>query len=200
MARILTPGRIVLASHNKGKVREFSELLSPHEIVIVSAADLRLAEPEETEKTFAGNARLKAVAAAKASDLPALADDSGLEVSALDGRPGVESARWAGPERDFQFAMTRIEAALRKAASKDRSARFVCALALAWPDGHNEVFEGAVRGRLAFPPRGAKGFGYDPIFVPDGEQFTFGEMDPDKKHSMSHRAVAFRKLTKACFE
>ena len=143
---------------------------------------------------------MKARAAAKAANLPALADDSGLEVVALGGAPGIYSARWAGEPRDFGLAMVRIEEELAKTGSKDLSARFVCALCLAWPNGREEVFEGEVRGALTFPPRGENGFGYDPIFVPDGYDITFGEMAPEKKHDMSHRADAFRKLTKACLE
>jgi XTP/dITP diphosphohydrolase len=195
--------RLVVASHNQGKAKEIRELLARglhYEFVIVSAADLGLPEPVETESTFAGNARLKAVAAAETSNSPAIADDSGLEVTALKGAPGIYSARWAGPERDFSKAMRRVEEELSVSGSTDRSARFVSALALAWPDGHVEIFEGEVKGTLAFPPRGGRGFGYDPIFIPEGEIETFGEMDPTKKHAMSHRADAFRKLKKACFE
>ncbi|MEE2690173.1 MAG: RdgB/HAM1 family non-canonical purine NTP pyrophosphatase [Pseudomonadota bacterium] len=197
-ARRLAPGKLVIASHNAGKVREINELMTPHNIQPVSAGALGLPEPEEIEKTFAGNAILKARAAAEASGLPALADDSGLEVPAIGGAPGIYSARWAGPGKDFGAAMERVRLALAEAGADDFSARFVCALALAWPDGHREVFEGTVLGTLVFPPRGAKGFGYDPIFLPDGETETFGEMDQIKKHAMSHRAEAFRKLTKAC--
>ena len=203
MARKLAPGRLVIASHNRGKAREIKALFDRRkdcEFVIVSAADLGLAEPEETEETFAGNARLKALAAAAASGLPALADDSGLEVSALDGAPGVYSARWAGPEKDFSAAMGRVERELKRLAAADYSARFVCALALAWPGGHVEALEGEVKGTLFFPPRGDKGFGYDPIFRAVGERLTFGEMDPERKHALSHRADAFRKLMKACLE
>lgn len=199
MARKLKPGRLVIASHNVGKVREINELLSPFGIGAISAGALGLPEPEETADSFAGNALLKAQAAAAASSLPALADDSGLEVAALGGAPGIYSARWAGPEKDFAKAMAKVEAALAEIGSEDRRARFVCALALAWPDGETAVFEGETRGSLVFPPRGDKGFGYDPIFLPDGESETFGEMDPARKHAMSHRADAFRKLTEACF-
>lgn len=199
MARMLTSGRLVVASHNAGKVREISALLEPYAVEAVSAAALGLVEPEETEKTFAGNAILKARAAAAASGLPALADDSGLEVAALGGAPGVYSARWAGAGRDFGAAMARVEAALKDLGAEDFSARFVCALALAWPDGHVEVFEGEVRGELVFPPRGTHGFGYDPIFLAAGESETFGEMAPERKHAMSHRAHAFAKLIGACF-
>lgn len=199
-ARKLAPGQLVIASHNAGKVREINELLAPCRIAAVSAAALALPEPEETENTFAGNAALKARAAARAAGLPALADDSGLEVAALGGAPGIRSARWAGPDKDFAAAMERVRRALEDSGSPDRSARFVCALALAWPDGHVETFEGTVSGVLVFPPRGGKGFGYDPAFLPAGEKETFGEMDPARKHAMSHRAEAFRMLMKACLE
>lgn len=200
MPRKLSPGRLVVASHNAGKIKEINDLLSPYAIGAVSARDLGLGEPEETEKTFLGNALLKAKAAALASGLPALADDSGLEVAALGGAPGVHSARWAGAERDFAAAMSRVENELQAIAAADYSARFVCVLALAWPDGGAETFEGEVRGRLVFPPRGGHGFGYDPIFLPDGETETFGEMPAARKHAMSHRARAFRKLINECFE
>jgi XTP/dITP diphosphohydrolase len=198
MARKLLPGRLVIATHNVGKVREIRELISSFGIDSIAAGDLSLEEPDETEKTFAGNAILKAKAASKASGLPALADDSGLEVAALGGAPGIYSARWAGPEKDFRRAMARVERELKSAEAADFSARFLCALALAWPDGHAECFEGEIRGRLAFPPRGEKGFGYDPIFVPVGFSETFAEMDPARKHAMSHRAAAFSKLVAAC--
>ncbi len=188
-------GGIVIASHNAGKVREIGELLAPVGVTAVSAADLGLPEPEETEDSFAGNALLKARAAAAASGRPALADDSGLTVRALDGEPGIHSARWAGPERDFALAMERVNRALGDAA--DRRAAFVCALAVARPDGAEAVFEGTVSGHLTWPPRGDRGFGYDPIFVPDGHAPTFGEMAPDAKHAMSHRANAFAKLLSA---
>ncbi len=190
--------KIVIASHNPGKVGEIATLLAPFGTEVVSAADLGLGEPEETGTTFAANAELKARAAAEASGLAALADDSGLQVAALDGRPGIHSARWAGPEKDFQKAMRKVEDALP---GKDgRGAGFICALALAWPDGHLETFEGHVHGRLVWPPRGDKGFGYDPIFVPDGYRMTFGEMAPEEKHRISHRADAFRKLVDGCFK
>lgn len=199
MARKLVPGRLVAATHNPGKLIEISELMAPFGVAPVSAGALGLIEPEETENTFAGNALLKARAAADASGLPALADDSGLEVAALHGAPGVYSARWAGPAKDFRIAMKRVEAELAATGASDLSARFVCALALAWPDGHTEAFVGEVSGFLTFPPRGAKGFGYDPIFAPRGFSQTFGEMEPRMKHAMSHRADAFRKLVDACF-
>jgi XTP/dITP diphosphohydrolase len=197
MPRKLTEKRLVIASHNEGKVREIKDLLGSLGVVVVGASELGLEEPEETEKTFIGNAKLKALAAARGSNLPALADDSGLEVTALGGAPGIFSARWAGPAKDFRAAMDRVERELGSAS--DRSARFVCALALAWPDEECEAFEGEVRGSLVFPPRGTKGFGYDPIFVPAGDRRTFGEIDPEEKHRMSHRADAFRKLMNACF-
>jgi len=197
MARRFTGGKLVLASHNPGKLREIAELLAPYRIDVVSAGALGLAEPAETETTFIGNARLKAVAAAAASGLPALADDSGLEVMALGRDPGIYSARWAGPTKDFGLAMARVLDLL--AGKSDRRARFVCALALAWPDGHCDEFEGEVWGEIVDAPRGSQGFGYDPIFRPDGYDITFGEMDPAKKHEMSHRAVAFRQFVAACF-
>jgi XTP/dITP diphosphohydrolase len=186
---------LVIASHNPGKMREIADLLRPLGIGTVGAAALGLAEPDETGTTFAENAALKARAAARAANLPALADDSGLAVAALDGAPGVYSARWAGPEKDFAIAMRKVEDALKGKA--DRRASFVAALALAWPDGSCDVFEGKVEGTLVWPPRGAKGFGYDPIFVPVGHTITFGEMEPAKKHTMSHRARAFAKLVEA---
>lgn len=190
-------GRLVVASHNPGKVREISDLLRPHGFEAVPASALGLPEPEETGASFAENARIKALAAALAARLPALSDDSGLTVPALGGRPGIHSARWAGPERDFAAAMARVEAAL--GASGDRRAAFVCALALAWPDGHVETFEGRVEGRLVWPPRGTRGFGYDPIFLPEGGALTFGEMAPEAKHEISHRARAFAALMAHCF-
>lgn len=201
MARRFDGSTLIVASHNAGKVREISDLLRPFAIDVRSAGALGLPEPEETGRTFAENAELKAHAAAQAAQLPALADDSGLCVVALDGAPGIYSARWAGPEKDFDIAMTRIERELngRGTAEKDRRAYFVCALSLAWPDGHCETFIGEVHGQLVFPRRGDKGFGYDPIFVPDGHKLSFGEMAPDAKHAISHRAVAFAQLIAACF-
>lgn len=198
--RKLLPGRLVIASHNAGKVREIGDLLRPHGMEVVSAMELGLPEPEETEDSFVGNAELKARAAAAGADLPALADDSGLAVDALDGAPGIYSARWAGESRDFMIAMGKLEQALRdQGTDTPRTARFVCALSLAWPDGHCETFEGTVEGDVTWPPRGEKGFGYDPVFVPSGQDITFGEMEPDRKHAMSHRADAFRKLVEAVF-
>ena len=196
MARRLADERLVVASHNPGKVREIGALLSPWSLTAVSAAALQLPEPEETGETFVANALLKAHAAASGAKLPALADDSGLEVAALGGEPGIRSARWAGPERDFAAAMARVNDAL--GTSPDRRARFVCALALTWPDRHAETFEGCVSGALIWPPRGSRGFGYDPMFVADGDALTFGEIDPAEKHAKSHRARAFRKLVAAC--
>lgn len=197
MARRFDQPKLVIASHNAGKVREIAELLSPYGVEVISAGDLGLAEPEETGTTFIDNALLKAQAAAEAAMLPALADDSGLAVTALDGAPGIYSARWAGADKNFGAAMEKVEELLR--GSEDRSAKFVCALALAWPDGHADVFEGTVHGEITWPPRGDKGFGYDPIFTADGEDITFAEMEPARKHALSHRADAFAKLVRACF-
>lgn len=205
MSRQFNETRIVVASHNAGKVREIGDLLAPFGIAAVSAAELGLDEPEETGLTFAANAELKALAAAQVSGMPALADDSGLCVDALDGDPGIYSARWAehNGTRDFAYAMEKVhEALLAKGATEDevRSAHFACALCLAWPDGHRETFIGTVEGTLVWPPRGTNGFGYDPVFQPLGESKTFGEIDPARKHAMSHRANAFRLLIEACFE
>ncbi|MBS0275938.1 MAG: RdgB/HAM1 family non-canonical purine NTP pyrophosphatase [Proteobacteria bacterium] len=188
---------LVLASHNKGKLREIAELVAPFGLNVKSVGELGLPEPEETEPTFEGNALLKARAAADASGLPALSDDSGLCVTALDGAPGIYSARWAGDAKDFTAAMARIERELKEKSTKDTSAKFICALALAQPKGPQEIFVGEVHGTLTFPPRGSRGFGYDPIFVMDGMSETFGEIDPDLKHSISHRARAFAKLKQA---
>ncbi|MGH6953382.1 MAG: RdgB/HAM1 family non-canonical purine NTP pyrophosphatase [Alphaproteobacteria bacterium] len=192
----LAGGTLVIASHNAGKVREIRELLAPFGLETPSAADLGLAEPEETGATFRENAAIKSRATARAAACPALADDSGLVVSALGGQPGVESARWAGAERDFGRAMARLNHALGR--EPDRRASFVCALALAWPDGRIACFEGRVDGSLVWPPRGNRGFGYDPMFLPDGFALTFGEMDPAAKHGISHRARAFRLLAGRC--
>ncbi|MDP2620148.1 MAG: RdgB/HAM1 family non-canonical purine NTP pyrophosphatase [Hyphomicrobiales bacterium] len=199
--RALKEGKLVVASHNQGKVREMRDLLAPFAVETIAADDLSLAEPTEAGDTFAANARLKAMAAAKESGLPAVADDSGLVVDALGGAPGIYSARWAGPKRDFSKAMEGVELELRAQAASgktSRRARFVCALCLAWPDGHAEAFEGEVEGALIWPPRGDKGFGYDPMFVADGQTETFGEMEPARKHAMSHRARAFKKLIDGC--
>jgi XTP/dITP diphosphohydrolase len=197
MARLFDHDRLVIASHNPGKVSEIADLMRPFVVEVISAADLNLDEPEETGTTFVDNALLKAHAAAKVANLPALADDSGLVVNALAGAPGVYSARWAGADKNFMVAMEKVEELLR--GSEDRSSMFVCALALAWPDGHADVFEGFVEGEITWPPRGEKGFGYDPIFTADGEDITFAEMEPAQKHTMSHRADAFQKLVSACF-
>ena len=199
MARKLAPGsRLVLASHNKGKLREIEDLVRPLGMEVVSAAALGLSEPEEDAPDFAGNARIKALAAARASGLPALSDDSGFCVAALDGAPGVLSARWAGPGKDFAAAMALVHE--RIADSPDRRAWFIAALCLAWPDGHTETFLGRVDGALVWPPRGGFGFGYDPIFLPIGATETFGEMDPAAKHAVSHRARAFAQVLVACFD
>jgi XTP/dITP diphosphohydrolase len=196
--RKLAPGRLVAATHNPGKVRELTDLLQDIGFTAVSAGELGLPEPEETADTFRGNAELKALAAARGAGEPALADDSGLACDGLAGAPGIYSARWAGPSKDFGAAMQMVEDALKAETTPDgevdRRASFVCVLSLAWPDGHVVSFEGQVRGQLVFPPRGDRGFGYDPIFVPEGETETFGEIDPVRKHSMSHRAIAFAKL------
>jgi XTP/dITP diphosphohydrolase len=198
MARTLeTGGTLIVASHNQGKVREIRDLLAPFGITVQSAADLNLPEPEETEDSFIGNAKLKALAAAQSANLPALSDDSGLAVTALGGAPGNYSARRAGERKEFALAMDRVHTELGDTA--DRSAAFVCALCLAWPDGHSETFEGRVEGSIVWPMRGERGFGYDPVFVPDGHSVTFAEMDPSEKHSMSHRARAFAQMVEACF-
>lgn len=194
------PGRLVVASHNAGKVAEIGALVSRYGMEPVSVASFGLPVPDETGETFAENACIKAQAAAQATGLPALADDSGLEVAALDGAPGIYSARWGGDPPDFSRAIGKIEQALKESRATDLSARFVCALCLFRPDGTRAVFEGRVSGHLVFPPRGTKGFGYDPVFVPDGHDMTFAEMDPDAKHAISHRADAFRKLRAACLE
>jgi XTP/dITP diphosphohydrolase len=188
---------LVVASHNPGKVREIGELLSPYGIETKSAGALKLAEPEETGATFAENALLKARAAATATGLLSLADDSGLAVTALNGAPGIHSARWAGGEKDFSRAIARVRLELESQNEEDRSAKFVCALALASPSGETELFKAEVYGHLEFPPRGDKGFGYDPIFVADGMTQTFGEIEPAQKHAISHRARAFEKFLAA---
>ena len=203
MTRGFAGNRLIIASHNPGKLCEIAALIEPYDIATVGAAELGLAEPEETGETFIENAELKAraaCAAAAAGGAPALADDSGLVVAALGGAPGIHSARWAETARgrDFAAAMARVEAELGD--GPERRAHFTAALSLAWPDGHSESFEGRVDGALVFPPRGTRGFGYDPIFLPDGHALTFGEMDPDEKHAISHRARAFAKLTAACFD
>ena len=201
-------GRLVIATHNPGKLAEMRELLAPYGIDAISAGELDLIEPDETGMNFGDNARIKAQAAAKATGLPAFADDSGLVVDALDGAPGIHSARWAGPEKNFRRAMETIEVKLYERGAtvpERRKAHFVSALCVAWPDGHVEDFEAKVDGTLVWPPRGDKGFGYDPIFLPDGHARTFGEMSSDEKHGLpprgkglSHRARAFMKLAEAC--
>ena len=206
--RSVTSDRLVIATHNPGKLAEMRELLAPYGIAATSAGELGLAEPDENGMTFSENACIKAVAAARAARLPALADDSGLVVEALDGAPGIHSARWAGPDRNFRRAMETIEQQLRAhgATTPDRRrAQFVSALCLAWPDGHTEQFEARVGGTLVWPLRGDRGFGYDPMFLPDGQQRTFGEMSSEEKHGLpprgrglSHRARAFMKLAEAC--
>ena len=197
----LAGGPLVIASHNEGKVSELRHLFAPFRVAIVSAAELGLEEPEETGSSFVANAEIKAHAAAAAAARPALADDSGLVVPALGGDPGVQSARWAGAERDFATAMARVHGARVAEAAwlVPPRASFQAVLALAWPDGACRHFEGRVEGTLTWPPRGARGFGYDPMFVPDGHTVTFGEMKPSEKHRISHRAAAFQRLSVACF-
>jgi len=194
--RLATGARLVLASHNPGKLAELADLLRPHAVEVISAGALGLPEPPEDAPDFTGNARIKALAAARASGLRALADDSGFCVAALGGAPGVHSARWAGPAKDFAAAMARVNREMGNAA--DRRAWFIAALCLAWPDGHAETFVGRVDGTAIWPPRGKKGFGYDPMFVPSGEMRTFGELEPAEKHTVSHRARAFAQFMAAC--
>lgn len=197
--RLIKEMRLVAATHNPGKAREIAALLDGN-YTIVTAGELNLPEPDETESTFVGNAVLKARHAAERSGLPSLADDSGLSVAALGGAPGIFSARWAGPDKDFAHAMAQVERRLEEVGGDDRSAWFTSALAVAWPGGPTVVVEGRVDGVVTFPPRGDRGFGYDPIFIPEGFTETFGEMDPDAKDAMSHRAVAFAKLKAALVE
>jgi XTP/dITP diphosphohydrolase len=203
MTRRFTEPRLVVATHNKGKLAELRALLGNHPVELVTAGELGLPEPDETETTFVGNARIKAHTAAKTSSLPALADDSGIVCNGLDGAPGVYSANWAGPGKDFRPAMARV---VRELAEKfgsfeaaDRSAAFVSCLCLAWPDGHDEVVEAKVTGTLVREPSGSHGFGYDPIFVPDGYDQTFGQMEPTQKNALSHRTRAFTLLKERCF-
>lgn len=194
--------KLVVASHNPGKLREIGDLLAPFNVEPVSAGSLGLPEPAEDGDSFIANAEIKALASARGANMVALSDDSGFALAALDGAPGIYSARWAGPEKDFSLAMRRVEDELQKAGAmtpKARAAQFICALTLAWPDGHVESFEGRVAGTAVWPPRGDKGFGYDPMFVPSGYDITFAEMEPAAKHVMSHRADAFRQLIDACF-
>jgi XTP/dITP diphosphohydrolase len=200
--RRFTGDRLVIATHNAGKLAEIRELLAPFRVTVLPAAALGLGEPAETETSFAGNARIKAHAAARGAGLPALSDDSGIEVAALGGRPGVHTADWAETPagRDFTLAMARVNDLLEASgAPQPRRARFVCALCLAWPDGHDEVFEGEVRGTVVWPMRGSRGHGFDPMFLPDGHSLTFGEMDPAEKNRISHRADAFAKLVAGAF-
>lgn len=192
--------RIVIASHNEGKVRELAELFAPYGVTCVSARSLDLPEPEETGASFAENAELKAVAAAKASGMLAVADDSGLEVAALHGAPGIHAARWGGPKRNFGLAMERVHRALEARGTADRRANFTCALALASPDGTAQIFEGKVFGTIIWPARGGRGFGYDPIFIPDGYTETFGEMERELKNRLSHRMRAFEQLVAAAYD
>ena len=193
--------KLIVASHNKGKLVEIADLVHRFGVATVGADELGLPEPEETGTTFIANAELKALAAANKAGLPVLAYDSGLAVDTLDGAPGIYSARWAETKggRDFDFGMHKIEMALSQKPDAPRTARFICALSLAWPDGHVESFEGKVEGTLVWPMRGKNGFGYDPIFLPEGGDLTFGEMDPQAKHAISHRADAFTQLVEACF-
>ena len=200
MVRLFRDKRLVIASHNSGKVREIGDLLRPFDVDVVAAASLGIDEPVEDGQSFSENACIKAVASASASDLPSLADDSGLVVHALGGDPGIYSARWADPEKNFHLAMAEVERRLAQTESADRTAHFTSALCLAWPDGHVEVFVGRVDGHLVWPPRGDKGFGYDPLFAVGSRDVTFGEMEPEEKHKISHRADAFRKLVTACFD
>ena len=200
-------GKLVIATHNPGKLAEMRDLIAPYGIDAVSAGELGLPEPDETGTSFQENARIKAMAAAKAAGLPAFADDSGLAVDALGGAPGIHSARWAGPSKDFAAAMQTIEDKLRASGSANRRAHFVSALCVAWPDGHIEAFEARVEGTLVWPPRGTQGFGYDPMFLHDGHTRTFGEMDAEEKHGLpprgkglSHRARAFVTLAEACLD
>ena len=197
MTKKLHPGRLIAATHNNGKILELSALFEPLGFQVDSAKALNLAEPAETEFTFSGNALIKARAAAEATGAPALSDDSGIAVQALGGMPGVHTADWAGEPRDFYRAMEKVERELQALGTPDRAAKFVCCLALVWPDGSSETFEGEVHGTLTWPPRGEMGFGFDPVFVPLGREQTFAELSPEEKHAMSHRADAFAKLKAA---
>jgi XTP/dITP diphosphohydrolase len=199
MARMFSEDELVIASHNDGKLREIAALFADRPFLVTSAKTYDLPEPEETEDSFLGNAALKARATAVATGKPALADDSGLVVPALNGAPGIYSARWAGPDKDFILAMQKVESSLAATGGKDRRAHFICALVLCWPDGHEEGFEGRIEGNLVWPPRGQNGFGYDPVFIPEGHELTFGEMAPQAKLAMGHRARAFAGLVAACF-
>ena len=200
MPRQLTEQTLVLASHNQGKLREIRELLAPYAVTVTTVGELGLPEPDETENTYTGNAILKAKAAALASSFPALSDDSGFEMMALDKDPGLYSARWAGPNKDFAMAMQKVQDAFVASGSTDRHCRFVCALSIVWPDGHDETVEGIIDGEFIWPPRGDRGFGYDPVFQLNGDDRTFGEVDPAWKHDNSHRAKAFALLLERCFQ
>lgn len=199
MARQFLESKIIIASHNKGKVDEIKNLLIPLGISVISSSDAELPEPEETGVNFIENAEIKSQIASELSGLPAIADDSGLSVSALGGAPGIYSARWAGKSKDFNRAMKRVADALLISGSSNKEAYFHCALSLSWPDGECESVEGILPGKIVWPARGKKGFGYDPMFLPDGYKETFGEMNPNKKHKISHRAIAYKKLIKKCF-
>jgi len=199
--RKFTEKKLVLATHNKGKVRELAELLAPFDMQVMSAAGLGLDEPEETGQTFVENARIKSLNAARASSLPALSDDSGMVIPILDGQPGIYSARWAGADKNYSVAIDKIKELLlaKTGEASGNLAHFVCALSLAFPDGKTLDFEGKIHGTLTFPPRGGTGFGYDPIFIPNGHDLTFAEMEPAQKHKISHRAKAFNKLIRDVF-
>lgn len=191
---------LVVASHNAGKVREIRDLLADYGVAPISAGDLGLPEPVEDGATFIANAEIKALAAAKASGIVSLSDDSGFAVEALGGDPGIFSARWAGPSKDFSVAMEKVKDKLDESGQDNTKSSFICALSLAWPDGHVESFEGRVHGHFTWPPRGENGFGYDPVFTANERDVTFAEMDPAEKHAISHRASAFRQLIDACFK
>ncbi|MEH6402314.1 MAG: RdgB/HAM1 family non-canonical purine NTP pyrophosphatase [Sneathiella sp.] len=198
--RQFTGPKLVVASHNAGKVREIRDLLADYGVDPISAGDLGLPEPVEDGDTFIANAEIKALAAAKASGIVSLSDDSGFAVEALNGDPGIYSARWAGPSKDFSIAMGSVKKKLDECGEVNTASSFICALSLAWPDGHVESFEGQVHGNFTWPPKGEKGFGYDPVFIPNERDITFAEMDPAEKHAISHRARAFRQLIDACFQ
>lgn len=195
--RKLTPGILIAATHNKGKLREFRDLFEPEGMIIHSAKELGLNEPVEDGNSFRDNALIKAISACKTTRVRVLADDSGMEAEALGGMPGIYTADWAGEPRDFYQAMEKVEELLQNSDNKDRTARFVSTLAIVWPDGEQAIFEGSVSGSLVWPPRGDKGFGFDPVFVPNGHELTFGEMEPAQKHAIDHRADAFAKLKTA---
>lgn len=200
MTRQFLENTLIVASHNQGKVREIASLLEPYDMTVTDASALKLDEPIEDGDNYIANAGIKAKAAAIVSGMPALSDDSGFEVSAINGDPGLYSARWAGKNKDFSLAMKKVYDAITFSGSTDTSCRFVCALALCWPDGEMVTTQGVIEGTYAWPPRGARGFGYDPMFQPNGYDQTFGEVDPDWKHAVSHRAIAFQKLIDLCFQ